>query len=88
MKILMRPIDVIALFSSTGKLTPIRFRVPAKDNEEATTISVNQIQVIQEEKLAGNRMTIFRCQSVINGTERIYELKHESDTCKWFLYKM
>jgi hypothetical protein len=42
----------------------------------------------KEEKLAGNRMLIFLCQSVVAGQEKVFELKYEIATCRWFLYKM
>lgn len=87
MKVFMRAIEVIAWFNYKGKLTPIKFQMLSEDNEKLT-IKVDQIQFQEEEKLAGNRMFIYRCQSTIEGVEKIYELKYEINTCKWFLYKM
>jgi len=51
-------------------------------------INVDRIITRAEEKLAGNRMIVFKCQSVFDSTEKLYELKYEINTCKWFLYKM
>ncbi|KUO75745.1 MAG: hypothetical protein APF81_17870 [Desulfosporosinus sp. BRH_c37] len=82
MKVLMKPIDMIAWFTKHGVPNPIRFRI------DDQVIKVQQVTSKSEEKLAGNRMIIFRCQSEINGVLRAFELKYELQTCKWFLFKM
>lgn len=82
MKILMQPIEMIAWFDMNGTPRPLRFRIDGQVQR------VDQIIHISEEKLAGNRMKIYRCQSEINGAVRPYKLKFELQTCKWFLYKM
>jgi len=82
MKILMKPIEMIAWFSKDGVPNPVRYKL---DNQ---VIKVEQVILRSEEKLAGNRMIIFRCQSEINGELRLFELKYELQTCKWFLFKM
>lgn len=86
MKVLMRPIEVIAWFTKDGIPTPVKYRVNEEDND--FVIKVDRVVTRTEEKLAGNRMLIYRCQSIINSTEKVYELKYEISTCKWFLYKM
>lgn len=87
MKILMKPIEMIAWFNSKEKLIPLRYRI-MDENNTYKVIKVDQVIFAQEEKLAGNRMIIYRCKSKINNLEKIYELKYEIDTCKWFLYKI
>ena len=82
MKTIMQPIEMIAWFDIPGKLRPIRFRYEGK------VVKVEQIIRISEEKLAGNLMKIFECQSEIHGQQKRFELKFEIGTCKWFLYKM
>jgi hypothetical protein len=87
MKVLMKPIKMIAWFDENGVPTPVRYNMRL-DDESSVTIRINRILEKREEKLAGNRMLVFTCQSVLNDMERIYELKYELSTCKWFLYKM
>ena len=70
MKVLMKPIEMIALFSA-DKPRPIKFKID--DN----VVKVEQIISLSEEKLAGNRMIIYRCQSEINGLLKQFELKYE-----------
>lgn len=86
MKILMKPIKMIAWFEENGKLIPIRYQLISEDGKK--TININRIFYHHEEKFAGNRMYVYKCQSIINGIEKVYELKYEISTCKWFLYKM
>lgn len=87
MKVYMKKIKMIAWFNENGVLTPIKFQIKG-DSEEVVTIKVGRISERGEEKLAGNRMLIYRCQSEIDGIERVFELKYEVGTCKWYLYKM
>jgi hypothetical protein len=87
MKVYMKQIKMIAWFTEHGKLTPLKFQIQGSDNE-LVTIRVDNIIQRGEEKLAGNRMIVYRCQSEIDGVEKVYELKYEVGTCKWYLYKM
>ena len=87
MKVLMKPIKMIAWFNEDGAPTPVRFQVKNR-KEEPVTIRIDRINGKKEEKLAGNRMLVFTCQSVINDAERLYELKYELNSCRWFLFKM
>lgn len=75
---------MIAVFNCEGKSRPYRFKMPGTE----CVIKVDRVDYSQEEKLAGNKMLVFRCRSIIDGTERIYELKYELGTCKWYLFKM
>lgn len=87
MKVYMQQIKMIAWFAENGNLTPLKFQIKGESNE-FVTIKVDSVSERSEEKLAGNRMMIYRCQSEIDGIEKQYELKYEIVTCKWYLYKM
>jgi len=87
MKVLMKQIKMVAWFAENGVLTPVRFQLKSA-GDELVTIKVGNIFERNEEKLAGNRMMIYRCQSEIDGVEKLYELKYEVGTCKWYLWKM
>lgn len=86
MKILMKPIEMIAWFTTNKKPIPLRYRI-MDENNTFRVIKVDRVLFAEEEKLAGNRMILYRCESKINNLNRIYELKYEIDSCKWFLYK-
>lgn len=87
MKVIAKPIEMIAWFKEDGTPNPIRFRLKNED-EASTVIKVDKILYCQKEKLAGNNMLVFNCQSVIEGMEKIYELKYEVATCRWVLFKI
>lgn len=55
---------------------------------EKIVVSVDKIIFREEEKLAGNRMILYRCQSVINNREMVYELKYDIGTLKWYIFKI
>ncbi|WP_170932611.1 hypothetical protein [Desulfosporosinus sp. FKB] len=82
MKVVMAPIEMIAWFDIPGTPRPIRFR------HDGNVVKVEMIKRISEEKIAGNRMRIYDCQSEIHGLMRQFQLKYELNTCKWFLYKI
>lgn len=86
MKVLAAPIEMIAWFNEGGVPTPMKFKL----NSENPPVVVKVDRVITKaiEKFAGNNMYLYRCQSVINNIERVYELKYELKTCKWILFKM
>lgn len=86
MKAIMAQIDMIAKFTVKDKPKPVKFRI--EQNGEAQEIKIDQIITQEEEKLAGNRMLVYGCQSCIRGVERRYEIKYEVATCKWFLSKV
>lgn len=78
---------MLAWFNKDNYPVPLRYRITAEDSSKIV-IKVEKILFREEEKLAGNRMVIYRCESTINQIQRIFELKYEIATCKWYLYKM
>lgn len=87
MKVLMKPIEMIAWFTNEGYPVPLRYRLIDEDMSNKV-IKVNKVLFKEEEKIAGNRMILYRCESVINDTQKIFELKYEISSCKWFLFKI
>lgn len=82
MKIIFEPVEMVAKFDTLGNPTPARFIYYGK------VIDVEQVVSVAEEKLAGNRMKLFVCQSEIDGRMTRFELKYELQTMKWILWKM
>ncbi|MGM0396972.1 MAG: hypothetical protein ACQEP4_07945 [Bacillota bacterium] len=87
MKVLMKPIEMIAWFNGEKFPVPLRFRLKAEDGSNLV-VKIDRILFQEEEKLAGNRMVVYRCEGVVQSLEKIFELKYEILTCKWFLFKM
>jgi hypothetical protein len=83
----MKPIEMLAHFDCMGLPTPKKFKL-IDNNDLPTVIQVDRVSFRAEEKLAGNRVILFRCQSSINDQVKVFELKYELSTCKWFLWKI
>jgi len=87
MRIYMQPIESIAWFKRDGTPYPIKFKIADNDQTDKT-IKIEKVLHRTEERLAGNRMLIFRCQAEINNHLKVFELKYEINTCRWYLYKI
>lgn len=87
MKVVRKPIDMIAKFAQDGTITPVKFRILNED-ESWKEIKIDNIISRDIEKFAGNKMLVFNCQSLLNDQMRLYQLKYEIDSCKWMLFKI
>ncbi|WP_026477923.1 hypothetical protein [Alkaliphilus transvaalensis] len=87
MKLLRKPIEMVAWFDYEGNTTPVKFRL-LNELEENTVIKINRIIKKELDKFAGNKMIKYTCESCINGDVKLLELRYELDTCRWYLYKM
>ena len=87
MKVVAKPIEVISYTDNKGDLKPLRIRIQNED-ETLKVIRVDKVITNETEKLAGNYMLVFKCQSLIDNTSRLFEIKYELQTCKWILFKI
>lgn len=87
MRVVAKPIQMVAWFEENGTPHPVRFRLLNKE-ESWSTVKVDKVLTVDKEKLAGNPMLVFKCQSVINNVQKIFVLKYELGTCKWILFKI
>ncbi len=87
MKIVAKPIDVIATFSNQKKPVPYKFKF-YQDSGERVEVLVEKIQCVEESKLAGIDALIYTCQSLFCGEEKIYQLKYIVGQYRWELYKI
>ena len=87
MKVVAKPIEMVVWFTSDGEPHPVRFRY---SNEEGSNevVNIGKILYRNKEKLAGNPMILFTCQSEINGIYKVFEIKYELSTMKWVLFKI
>lgn len=87
MKIVAKPIEVISYTDDKGDIRPLRFRLQTED-DSVKVIKVDKVIVKETEKLAGNLMLVFKCQSLMNNEVKTFEIKYDLGTCKWMLYKI
>ncbi len=77
---------MIFVSTTAGKLTPIKFKLPTDKGE--MIIKIDKIIKSQEENISGSNIITYVCQSTINKEERLFELRYEIRSCRWFLFKM
>lgn len=93
MKVVAEPVEMIARFSSSGENGAERGPVPCKFRyrdvaEILREIRVDKVLNTELTAFGGVRSYIYRCQSVVEETEKIYELKYVIPDCRWELYKI
>ena len=86
MKVVSKKIDMIACFKKDGNINPIKFRIEEED--KCQVIKIEKIISTDLEKLCGNRMWVFTCSAVVDGVEKVFELKYDLEGCRWILYKI
>lgn len=87
MKILAEPIEAVVRFKLKEKPIPYKFRYSDKDGIYHE-VKIDKILMVEETKLAGIRAIVYLCQSEIEGTAKLYELKYLVSDYRWELYKM
>lgn len=87
MKLMRKPIEVIALFGFEGNAVPIRFRYE-DESQGLRVIKVDKVIKKDKDKFAGNAMIKYTCETCDNGAVKLFELRYEIDSLKWYLYKM
>ena len=87
MKVLALPIEMVSYTDKKGAIKPIRFRMQI-DDEPMQVIKIDKVIVKDTEKLAGNIMIVYKCQSLIDNDIKLFEIKYEIATCKWILFKI
>jgi hypothetical protein len=60
----------------------------ARKSEPMQVIKIDKVIVKDTEKLAGNNMLVYKCQSTIDNVIKLFEIKYEIATCKWILFKI
>lgn len=86
MKIVRKPVDVIAIFKRGELPMPARVRMELGGQE--ITVKVDRIIKAERAKNVGKGEICYTCQSSIDGINKLYELKFLLDTIEWSLYKI
>jgi hypothetical protein len=87
MKVVAKPIEMISYTKINGEINPIRFRLQLEDGS-IEVIKINRVITKETEKLAGNLMIVYKCQSLIDNAIKLFEIKYEISTCRWILFKL
>ena len=87
MKVIALPIEMVSYTDNKGNIEPIRFRMQV-DEEPMQVIKIDKVIVKEIERFAGNVMLVYKCQSLIENTTKLFEIKYELGTCRWILFKI
>lgn len=87
MKIVAKPIDMLATFVGGKWPTPYKFKY-LQDNGEKIEIKIDKILETVDSHVAGIDAIVYTCQSDIDNQQRIYQLKYIIGKCRWELYKI
>ena len=87
MKIVAKPINVIAVFNEGRRPVPRKFRY---EDDSGTTceVTVDKVNETEEMRIAGIDSIVYRCQSEIGREIKLYELKFVISSYSWELYKI
>ena len=86
MKVLSQNIEVICHFDKVGKIKPIRFKI--EEDSGCKVIKIEKIITTDLQKQCGNRVYVFTCMVVIDGIQKICEIKYIIEDCRWLLFKI
>ena len=78
---------MVSYTDNKGAIKPIRFRMQIGD-EPMQVIKTDKVIVKETEKLAGNVMLVYKCQSLIDGAIKLFEIKYNLANCRWILFEI
>ena len=86
MKVIDKPVAVLALFSKQGIPKPLIFSITEEDEMH----EIKNIKVIRmyDCKINKKKVTIYSCYAVINNIKRNFELRFYPADISWVLYKI
>jgi len=86
MRIVAKPIKMIAVFDEKGIPTPLRFQV--MKNGGWIPVKVDQVFSTETIRPSGMEALVYNCQSEIKGALKQYEIVFRIKPHKWELYKV
>ncbi len=86
MNALNKPVEMIAVCSPEGALSPARFRVAAEDGE-LITVRIRQIRKSEEIPYVGIETFRFVCTAMVGSRERAFELRYRVRDHRWVLWR-
>ena len=86
MNALNKPVEMIAVCSLEGGLSPVRFRVAAEDGE-MLTVRIRQIRKSEEIPYLGIATFRFVCTALVGERERTFELRYRVQDHRWVFWQ-
>lgn len=86
MDALNMPLEMIAVCSPDGELSPARFRLETESGERVT-VRIRQIRRREEIRLMGVESIRFDCLALLGGRRRRFELRYGVRAHRWTLWQ-
>ena len=86
MNALNKPVEMIAVCSPEGAMSPARFRVTAEDGA-LLTVRIRQIRKSEEIPYLGIETFRFVCTGLVGERERAFELRYRVRDHRWVLWQ-
>lgn len=81
------PVHMLSLCDTQGRMEPVRFRVEDQAHQ-LHTISIQQILSQHAVEYVGIEAMVYLCKVVMDGRERVLELRYTVRSHKWMLQRM
>jgi len=81
------PIEIIIITDVFGNIKPLRFRMQIQQ-KPYLVVNIDKIKTKNTLKICGIINQVCTCTSIINNIEKIYELRFNTKSCIWVLYKI
>lgn len=86
MKVLNKPIEMIAHNKPDGSIRPLRFRI--MENDELKVLKIDKIFTSSIAKIEGIPTYVFSCMVTANGINHMCEIRYDMNNTRWRLHKM
>lgn len=86
MKVINKPIAMICIFTD-GEPKPIRFRI-TDENDEQQVYNIAHIVSKSKERDGKDIIWRFNCFVVMNGFQRLCQIRYNLSNTMWHLYKI
>ena len=86
MNALNKPVEMIAVCSPEGALSPARFRLTGEDGERIT-VRIRQIRKSEQIPYLGIETFRFVCTALVGERERAFELRYRAHDHRWVLWQ-
>lgn len=81
------PIQMISSTSTSGKISPIRFRFETEEHN-LETVDIEQIITRDEHNYVGIREKVFVCSAIIGRESHLFEIRYNLESQKWRIYQI
>ena len=80
------PVDVIAMYSASGEIRPLRLRLE-DEAHQLMRVDIEEIVNIRQVQYVGIEATVFLCRATVRQRLWLFELKYTIRTHTWSLMR-